>query len=72
MKSENQEIKAPLLKDMAKYVRSILKVLGFIRDEDFDYVSNEDTESQLREAVNIVVNLRLNLKKSISTGVNKD
>lgn len=72
MKSDNQEIKAPLLKDMAKYVRSILKVLGFIRDEDFDYVSNEDTESQLREAVNIVVNLRLNLKKSISTGVNKD
>lgn len=47
-------------------------MLGFIRDEDFDYVSNEDTESQLREAVNIVVNLRLNLKKSISTGVNKD
>ena len=47
MKSDNLEVKAPLLKDITKYVMSILKVLGFIRDEDFDYISNEDTESQL-------------------------
>lgn len=72
MKSDNLEVKAPLLKDITKYVRSILKVLGFIRDEDFDYISNEDTESHLWEAVNIIVNLRLNLKKSIATGINKD
>lgn len=72
MKSDNLEVKSPLLKDIAKYVRSILKVLGFIWDEDFDYISNEDTESQLWEAVNVVVNLRLNLKKSISTGINKE
>lgn len=72
MKSDNLEVKAPLLKDITKYVRNILKVLGFIRDEDFDYISNEDTESQLWEAVNVIVNLRLNLKKSIATGINKE
>lgn len=72
MKTDNKEIKAPLLKEISKYIRYILKVMGFIRDEDYDYISNEDTESQLSEAVNVIVNLRINLKKSISTGINND
>jgi len=32
MKTDNKEIKAPLLREIAKYVRYILGVMGFIKD----------------------------------------
>lgn len=45
MKTDNKEIKSPLLHEIAKYVRYILSVMGFIKDQDYDYITNEDTES---------------------------
>lgn len=45
MKNDNKEIKSPLLWQIAQYVRYILGVMGFIKDQDYEYISNEDTES---------------------------
>lgn len=45
MKNDNKEIKSPLLREIAKYVKYILGVMGFIKDEDYEYLSNEDTEA---------------------------
>lgn len=72
MKNDNKEIKSPLLREIAKYVKYILGVMGFIKDEDYEYLSNEDTEAQVSEAVNVVVNLRQALKKSLAAGIIKE
>ena len=58
MKPDNQEIKSPLLKEISKYVKYILSVMGFIKDDDFSYIYNEDTEVLLDTSISYLIKLR--------------
>ena len=68
MQVENTEIKAPILKEISKYVLFIFKVLGFVKEDDFGYANNEngDTESLITPIMDTLKDFRNDIKQAIS------
>jgi len=68
MQHDNSEIKAPLLKQVSKYLLFILKVIGFVKDDDFGYANNEsgDTESLITPIMDVLRDFRIDIKQAVS------
>ena len=43
---DNKSIKAPLLRDISRYVLFILRVMGFVREDDFGYANDGTSDAQ--------------------------
>jgi hypothetical protein len=65
---DNTSIKAPLLRDITRFILSILRVMGFVKEDDFGYANADsaDVESQLTPLMDMLKDFRLEIKAAIS------
>lgn len=69
---ENTEIKAPIIKGISKYVLSVLKAMGFVRDDDYAYAVSADSGSeQIAPLMDMLRDFRKEIKGAVRSGVDK-